>query len=292
MRRSFLPCLTRSDPAVASLAPTAAASLVVAVAVTVATSSAARGQAILAPDSVADVVWALDAVTGDPLGSFDVSGFVDVPINVIDGPDGGLLLSDQLEDMIFRLDGRGNLIGNHLQNPIDNIRGIHRFPNDIVAGATANGIYFWDADGSMLRGKINGDFFDVNVDDRGLILGTNIDTDTLQAYSLGLTFVGESRPGAMNFPQQVALTEAGRAVVANFSVGEVCAFAPNGIEIRRHPIRNNGGGRGVIELGNGNFLVSDSTNGVDEYDADGNFIRNVLAPGGTRYLEYCENYRR
>lgn len=260
-----------------------------------AAASMTYGQAILVPDSTSDDTFALDPATGDVLGSFDMSAYASTPINVIDGPNGTLLLSDQIRDMIFELDSAGTLIGDYITAPIDNLRGIHRFPNGIVAGATTTGMYAWGTDGNIRSEFIDGDFFDVNYLNN-LVIGTDIDDDNVQAYNFGLVLVGETTPGGVDFPEQCAAVRnpsTGQTLlaVASFTPDTVYFFDAGGNLVSSFPILGGASGRGVIQLPSGNLLVSDSSNGVVEYTFDGTVIRTILSGTGFRYLELCRNYR-
>jgi len=259
-----------------------------------AAASLSFGQAILIPNSSPDALWALDPDTGDVITTIPLT-FTSTPINAIDGPNGTILLSDQVNDTIFQLDAGGNLIGNYITAPIDNIRGIHRFPNGIVAGATSTGMYAWDTAGDIRTEFIDGDFFDVNFVNN-LVIGTDIDDDNVQAYNFGLTLVGETTPGGVDFPEQCALvrdpvTGQPLLAVASFTPDTVYFFSVSGNLVSSFPILGGASGRGVIQLTSGNLLVADSSNGIVEYLFDGTFVRTIATGTSFRYLELSRNFQ-
>ncbi|MFW5653928.1 MAG: hypothetical protein ACOC0P_07760 [Planctomycetota bacterium] len=253
-----------------------------------AAASLAHGQVLLVPNSSPDELWALDATTGDVITTVALD-FTSTPINAIDGPAGTILLSDQVDDTIYQLDSNGALIGDYITAPIDNIRGIHRFPNGIVGGATTDGIFAWDTNGDLRAEFIDGDFFDVDFINN-LIVGASLGDDNVQAYNLGLTLVGQSAPGSIDFPEQVTFARGGVLAVASFSDESVVFVNPDGSIASSFPLRNGGNGRGIYQLPSGNFIVTDNTNGIDEYDSRGNFIRNIASGSSFRFIDVSRNF--
>ncbi|MFW5653874.1 MAG: hypothetical protein ACOC0P_07485 [Planctomycetota bacterium] len=253
-------------------------------------AGAALGQAILVPISEPERIAVLDPDTADLITLIDISDFTATPINVIDGPDGTLLLSDQVNDMVYQLDSTGALIGDYLTSRLDNIRGIHLLDCGVLGGATTNGLFGWDPTGVLLPNTIAGDFFDCLPKGK-LFVGSDIDDDNVQAYDRNFVLVGQSPLGSVDFPEQINIVTENRIAAASFSDGAIYFFDfDTGIPVGSFPIRGNGGGRGVFQLSNGNFLVSDTLNGIDEYDPSGIFIRNILDDPTARYIEFCENF--
>lgn len=256
-----------------------------------AVTAVATGQAILVPNSSPDQIVVLDPNTGDFVTTIDISGFASTPINVIDGPNGTLLLSDQIRDMVFQLDAQGSLVGDYLTAPIDNLRGIHLFDCGVLGGATTNGLFAWDQLGNLLPNSIPGDFFD-GLTYGKLLIGADIDDDNVQAYTRDLVLVGESTPGGIDFPEQINLVDGDLLAVAAFSDDAIFFIdLADGSLVSSFPIRGGAGARGVYQLPSGNFLVTDSTNGLDEYAPDGTWLRNILTGTSYRYIEFCANYQ-
>lgn len=255
-----------------------------------------QAQSILMPDTTGDQVIVFDGATGDQTGSFSIAAFTSTPINCIDGPGGTLLLSDQVQDMVFQLDAGGNLIGNYLTANIDNLRGINLAPNGYLLGAANGGFFAWDTNGDALDTSAFpvSSYFDVEVITQGtprpLILLADITSDNLEVYDTAGNLVNETLSGSNNFPEQGQFinTPGGVRYASNsFSDGVVYVYNLDGTDDYSFDIA--GSGRGIVQLLNGNLLVSSSTE-VAEYTVDGTFVRQVLAGSGFRYLEYCDNY--
>lgn len=260
----------------------------VAAAFTFAAGSVASGQVILMNDATADTVQVLDRTTGDPLGTFDVS-FSSLGIAVIDGPGGTLLMSDQSGDTIWRMNANGSLIGQYISAPIDNLRGINLLPNGYVVGAAASGIFAWDRNGDVLSQNIPGDFFDVFYVQNRLV-ASDLGDDTVDVYNLSGQLIGGLPNGTIDFPEQATLintTNGPRVAVAGFTAQSVTIITPSGTVESTFPIT--GSGRGIIQAGNGNLLVS-SNSGLYEYGLDGTLIRTIMTGSGFRYLHLSRNY--
>ncbi|MFW5653875.1 MAG: YncE family protein, partial [Planctomycetota bacterium] len=156
--------------------------------------------------------------------------------------------------------------------------------------ATTDGLFGWDPAGNLLPGSIPGNFFD-GLPDGKLLIGADIDDDNIQAYTRDFVLVGETTPGSVDFPEQIQVVSGNRLAVASFSDEAVFFFdLADGTLLSSFPLRNGGNGRGIYELPSGNFLVTDNTNGIDEYDPDGIFIRNIAAGSSFRYIELCNNF--
>ena len=255
-----------------------------------------QAQSILMPDTTGDQIIVFDGTTGDQTGSIDISAFTSTPINVIDGPDGTLLLSDQIQDMVFQLDASGNLIGNYLTANIDNLRGIDLAPNGILTGAAAGGFVAWDTNGDALDTSAFpvSSYFDVEVITQGtprpLILLADITSDNIEVYDTAGNLVNETPSGSNNFPEQGQfINTAGGMRYASNSFSDSAVYVYNLDGTLDYSFGINGLGRGMVQLLNGNLLVS-SNSEVAEYTVDGVFVRQVLAGSGFRFLEYCDNY--
>lgn len=256
-------------------------------------ATTAPGQVILMNDSSADVCHVIDPATGDVTGSFDTS-FSTTGINIIDGPDGTLLMSDQSNDTVYQLNADGTLIGDYITAPIDNIRGIDMVGNFLV-GATTDGVFAWDANGDILANSVAGDFFDVDNASSAYgfpgIVATDLTSDTIHAYRYNGNFVTNTVAGG-DFLEQTTPIE---IVPGSFCVGVVAFtganvtvyFTSSGNIDYQFPIT--GAGRGLVQLDNGNLLVS-SNSELAEYTVRGTYVRQIMAGTGFRYLEHSNNY--
>lgn len=261
-----------------------------ATALTAMGASQVQAQVILMNDATADSVQVLDRNTGDPIGSFDV-GFSTLGIAVIDGPGSTLLMSDQSADTIWQMNSDGSLIGEYISAPIDNLRGINRLPNGYVVGAAASGIYAWNNNGDVLSQNIPGNFFDVFFIQNRLV-ASDLGDNTVDVYNLSGQLIGGLPNSSIAFPEQATLinTPNGpRVAVAGFTAQNVTIITPGGSIESSFPI--SGSGRGIIQAGNGNLLVS-SNSGLYEYSLDGTPIRTIMTGTGFRYLHLSRHYGR
>gem|GEM_PF-4684918 len=263
---------------------------VVAAITTMATVGMASAQVILMNDTTSDTVQVLDRTTGDLLTTFDAS-YSSTGIAVIDGPGSTLLMSDQTADTIWQMNSDGSLIGEYISAPIDNLRGINRLPNGYVVGAAASGIYAWNNSGDVLSQSIPGNFFDVFFIQNRLV-ASDLGDNTVDVYNLSGQLIGGLPNSSIAFPEQATLinTPNGpRVAVVGFTAQNVTIITPGGSVESTFPI--SGSGRGIIQAGNGNLLVS-SNSGLYEYALDGTQIRTIMTGTGFRYLHVSRHYGR
>jgi hypothetical protein len=276
----------------------------------IAPSSAVAADVLLIPDSVADQIMAFDPNDGtllDPAFIPDpgVVNNVDVfrrPLNAIASGNGTVLVSDQFADLVAEFDFDGNFLGvfsNGGQVDTDilnNVRGIDVRANGelLVSNTgsgilpTSNSIVRFDTAGNLgasfifsRYGGIRGPFDVLVLDD--MILVADEGSDFIARYTIDGRF-DELFARNLNFPQQMNRTASNTILVAVFSGGFIAEFDMNGQQIGQFDPGGLSGYRGVIELGNGNLLVTTGT-GVHEVTRLGIVVATEFAGSEARYIE-------
>ena len=234
---------------------------------------------LMIPDSTNDRVMLFDSFDGSLVDEnfIDGDGLFTTPINAIQ-VNNEIWVSDQMEDSIFRFNLRGQLIDT-IGGTLDNIRGME-FINDLVYvtnagtdnGAPSPGVFVLDTNGN------NVDFFAVNSPwdvffYQGELLISNSADDDIERFTLDGTPLGSfiTGPTTIDFPQQLAERSSGNVLVTRFSnspstltPGAIIEYDSNGNQLFSYAASDgveDGGGRGVFELENGNILWT-SGNGV------------------------------
>ncbi len=251
---------------------------------------------LLIPESSNDSVGSYDPQTGAYLGDWlgpnqagDAWSF-STPIEAIEGPNGNIYVSDQVEDAVLEFMPDGTYVGlfADTNDGLNNVRGIAFLGTDLlVSNSQEDAINRFDAAGNKLADFVsdaNLDPFDVLLTTTGDILVTNIGTpDEVREYPL-------ANPASFNqlttisFPQQISETSTGNYLVAGFSSGQVIEITPQGTVVRSVTVSNP---RGVRELGNGNWLItaSSSTIGVSVFDpTNDTVVMQIQSGSGYRYI--------
>ncbi len=279
-------------------------------------ASIARGTAtaddvLLIPNSDTDNVMLFDPFDGtlidddyiaDP-GTVEGFDVFNRPLNAIDSGRGSILVSDQFRDVVLEFTQAGKYVKIFSNNGVrdtsvlDNIRGITLLPGGALLVANsgpsvrnnAHSCVRFDTAGVLVDafvferyGGIEGPFDMLVLSDR--ILVTSDGREHIAQYALDGKFLDIFSRG-FDFPQQMTLTSANTIVVANFSAGNLIEVDMNGNHVRTLDPPGLSGFRGVIELGNGNLLVTSST-GVQEIDrTNGSVIATKFAGDEMRYIE-------
>ncbi|MEL6612309.1 MAG: T9SS type A sorting domain-containing protein [Bacteroidota bacterium] len=261
---------------------------------------------LLVPNSTNDGIDILDPVTGDLV----ISDFIadptnlSTPISAIPNFAGdGILISDQLENVVQEYDCDGNFVGTFAPaggvdvSILDNIRGISLNPGGdelwvtVASGANADAIARFDDRGNYLGNVFpNGDNgfdspFDVLIRDCDF-LSSAIDSDDIYSYCFDGTFNGifQDATVALSFPEQLALASNENVLVADFSFGTILEFDPDGTLLSTYSYSGLGGFRGVYELPNGNLLIT-SGGGIFEVTRSNTVVRTVVSGKSARFIE-------
>jgi Secretion system C-terminal sorting domain len=202
------------------------------------------------------------------------------PIEPLLTPNATILVSDQLTDNIVEFDTLGAFIriffgGNTAV--LDNCRGIELRPGNTSLVAAIAGTTNQDAiaEFDLTTGNYLGNFIAPNaaqMDGPWDIVFRTTDclvtgeaSDNVVKYDLSGNYIGNFF-SPLNFPEQLNKTTSGNIIVAVFSSPSgLYVFDPNGAQLNYFSTVT--GLRGCIQLGDGNYLV---TNGTGVYVLDQN----------------------
>ncbi len=283
--------------------------------------SALAQDVLLIPDSDGDRVWAFSAVDGgliddafitDP-GSVNGVDVFNRPLEVLVGSDGNLLVLDQFADVVSEFAPDGSFLGVFSLGGVrdtdvmDNIRGGHVLTagpyagdvlvanlgrlNDLVI-SQKNVKRLGADDGGELGdfafnryGGIRGPF-DV-LEYNGEVLVADEGQDKIVRYTLdgkfNEQFVNRISLPQLDFPQQMSVSSAGTLLVCSFSNGVILEFDPDANLVGQYDPGTLELYRGVVELDNGNLLVT-TTTGVFEVSRSGIVVDVEAVAGDFRYI--------
>lgn len=271
---------------------------------------------LLIPESTGDRVMQFDPVTGDLINADFIPADPDnlsIPIQAILSSTGdSILVSDQLDDVVQEYDLQGNYLGVFAPagGPntaiLDNIRGIAlRSDGNLLVtvggGANDDAIAMFDTAGNSLGNLVaNGaggldSPFGIELQttpEEGigdLIIG-GITSDMIHSYD-SLTGNPISNIGSINtFPEQISFSSIGTEGVGNYLIANFSGTQEGIVEMDFSGTALNitnpaslGGYRGVYELPNGNFLVTNG-GGVHEIDGANNLIETKVSGVSARFI--------
>jgi sugar lactone lactonase YvrE len=265
--------------------------------------------AIAIPDDVADRIMLFDPATGQYLRDLLVddanADCLTAPFDCVPGPalsargrehPDTVLISDLRRNAIQAFDAT---TGEFLRTFVDNItaRGMAWTPDRRLLVASGRlGIRAYDATGAFLQTLVAPDpvdgpnnAFDVLVRQDvggGEILIADATLDVILRFDLTGRRIGVfARLPSFVHPEQLALRATGNVMVADVFGNAVHEFAPDGTWVRSIPATRP---RGVVELANGNLLIS-AESGVWVSDAAGR-LSQLMVPGypaaALRYARY------
>jgi len=268
------------------------------------TNDIPAGGLLLIPESTNDRVMAFDPSTGDLVNADFIPADptnLSTPIQAILNHDGtGILVSDQLDDVIQEYDLDGNYVGVFAPAGgantaiLDNARGICPRPNGnllVTLGETANAgsAIEFDTDGNyqgvFLPGQGTSSFDVIRLADDTYMMG-EIYSDAIYNYDATGTYTG-TFSSINEFPEQLFQTSTGNILVGNFSGTQegVVEYNSAGTLIDVYDPASLSGYRGAYELGNGNILTT-SGNGVHEIDRSGNLIETKISGVSARFITF------
>lgn len=258
-------------------------------------SLAAAQEILLIPDSATDTIGRYDRITGDYLSDLIVDpdptelGLLATPIQAIRGPDDRIYVSDQTRDAIVLFSAAGEHLGDFADSAdgLDNVRGLSFIDGLLyVCNAPADpgvpSVLRFDLTGRRLEdfaAGVNG--FDLYESPAGILI-SDISNDRIDLFD-PVTGQPLAQLASTDFPEQISRKRNGNLLVIAYLGNEIIEFNPAGAIVRRLPIA--GLGRGVVELGNGNLMISTGT-GIRELDpVSGAVIRTVRSGTGFRFIE-------
>ncbi|MCA9302605.1 MAG: hypothetical protein KC996_00635 [Phycisphaerales bacterium] len=284
-------------------------------------SGASAQDVLLIPYSTNGSVWVFSAADGTLIDNAFITdpgsdGGVDVfdrPIEAMISASGTILITDQFADVVSEFNPDGSFVGvfslgGALDLDImDNIRGGHVLTsgpgagdvlvtnygrlNDLVV-SQKNVKRLSPTDGSEKTdfafnryGGIRGPF-DV-IEYNGEVLVADEGQDKIVRYTLEGKFIDLFASfinfPQLDFPEQIAEASNGNLLVCAFSSGVILEFDPTGTLVGQYDPGTLDLYRGIVELDNGNLLVTTST-GVYEVTRTG-VVVDVEAEGtGFRYI--------
>ena len=241
------------------------------------TTLAQAASVLLIPESTNDTVGMYSVQDGTYLGDLiGPQASFGTPINAVQGPDGNIFVSDQLNDNISVFSQSGDLLRvfpDPTNNDVlDNVRGI-TFRDGVLfatvgSGANSSAIARFDpATGAFLGNFVEpGDPslsspFDIFFFDDGSSLIGGIDSDNIGLFDENGTFIRNVLTGTP-FPEQIEQLDNGNMIYADFSLNAIREFDLMGNIISECEL---GGARGVFGLGNGQVLATSGA-GVTSID--------------------------
>jgi hypothetical protein len=211
-----------------------------------------------------------------------------------------ILVADQISDAVQRYDTNGLYVGIFAPaggvNPaiIDNMRGIAYKPDNhllatVASGVSANTIQEFDTAGVHVGTFISSisSPFCILYRSSDILITSSSGTNRISKFDFSGAYISSFYTGSdFAFPQQAIELENGYVIVAAFSPAAssgVVVLDSAGNFIRRMNALT--GIRGVYLLGNGNYLVTNST-GVHEIDSlSGALIRTVVTGANFQYID-------
>lgn len=218
---------------------------------------------LLIPDRGEDAVGMYSIVDGTYLGDFvpPVTGSepytFSSPNNAMQGPDGRIYISDQIEDHIvcFEADGTFVNIFADAGDGLDNVRGIDFRNDELFASVSPGGGAFvarFSANGTRLADFVmdSSDPFDVLVLPGGTVMMADITApDNVRLYDVDASSFQELTQ--IDFPQHIQPLQNGNFAVAGWT--EVVEIEPDGDIVNTITVSQ---GRGVYPLEDGNWLIA------------------------------------
>jgi len=262
------------------------------------------GGLLLVPEHTNDNVMAFDPATGNLIDPAFITnpGDMSTPIQAILNAEGdGILVSDQVKDVVFEFDLSGNYLGIFAPAGgantaiMDNIRGICLRPNGnllvtVAGGTNQDCIAEFDTNGNYLGNFIpNGscDPFDIiyRSNENDYLVADIQNPDYIRRYDENGNFI-ENITDYVNFPEQLSIASNGNILAACFSSPSgVHEYLPDGTLVGVYdPVTSC---RGVYELPNNNILTTNN-DGVHEIDRFGNLIETKISGVGSRFISFIE----
>lgn len=257
-----------------------------------ASSTDALAQRLLIPDSANRGIMEFDPFSGELVRPLAIDlgavtgGLANVPIEVMQAPNGELWISDSSAGTIFRLSGDGSTMLGTAAGPLDQCRGLARLATGALVansgssgGAPGDALVRVDPSGAVIGNSAIGDPFDVEpftfngvagylVSD---ILGEDIvfaDAADLSAQSV---FHSSNGVSGIDTPSQIHVAETRVFVAGSSTPVGIYEYDGSGFEVAFYSTSSVGGARGVFLLGNGNLLFTTGS-GVHIYDTAADVI--------------------
>lgn len=253
-------------------------------------------KSIMFVESTNDQVWILDYQTGEVIESNYISGtgLLNTPIQARQHPNGFITISDQVNDGVFKFDTSGAYLGVFApygginNDTLDNVRG-HTYRKNghlLVANAKTgvqaitefdtSGIYVghFIAPGS---GGLNSPWDILFRSDDILVSASS--SRAIHRYDTTGNYIDNFFTANNNnyFPEQMYQLPGGRIAVADYGVGGgIKIYNSVGDSLKKLDVVT--GNRGIMQLGNGNFITTNAS-GVYEIDTTTGAVLCTLVTG-------------
>lgn len=260
-----------------------------AVAALVACAGLANGQYIMMPDSTNNVVVLFDPFSGGVVNSnyFATAGGTTVHAMQVGSE---IWISEQIGDRISRWSLSGASLG-AISGGLDNIRGMELARDTVYVtnAGTSNGapgpaVVMYSTSGGSLGNFVTSGLspspFGILATDDSLLVSSSSGGDDIHEFGLDGWDLGTWYDGSLSFVEQLAYASNGDILAAVFSSNVIARFDADGNLLSSFAAS---GARGVMELGNGDIMWTNSA-GVHVFDTDTGSDTLVYAGGG-RYLD-------
>jgi hypothetical protein len=267
-------------------------------------ASASAQDFVLMPDSTSDKIVLFDYSNGALVNANFILDSAGVLYDFSTPKDAfqvgnEIWVIDQVSDQVVRFDLQGNHIATLLPGVamIDNARG-GCFANGTVYvsndgsgnGATADSLIMFDSAGNRLGATTvtnsGSSPFDVEAYNGELLVTHFTAANNTARYDYAVSLLGifhaSTGVGDVNNAEQVSIRSNGNVIVAGFSSpAGIYEYSPAGTLVSTYSVGS--GLRGVIELGNGNLMFTDSA-GAKVYDVVLQTTTTVHASTGCQFL--------
>ena len=251
-------------------------------------------------ESTNDQILLLDPDSGDLLTASFLTPdpAMRTPVEVCPDPDGqGLLVTDQLADVVFRFSETGVSegvfapVGGVNTAILDNVRGcvtdgaVVHVAN--AGGANADAVATFDATGAYTgnliangAGGLDGPW-DVLIRTTDILVPSS-DSDNILRYDRTGAFLDVFATGAP-FTEQISETSTGTILGASFSPSQIDEYSATGAVVGTYTYAGLTGFRGVYELPSGSLIITNGL-GVHEVLRDGTIVRTIVSGVSGRYV--------
>ncbi|GAB4385672.1 MAG: hypothetical protein Kow0022_12500 [Phycisphaerales bacterium] len=264
--------------------------VVAALASVAACVSVSAGQSyIMMPDSTNNRVVLFDPFDGSVVNSNYFGTFGGTTVHAMQVGN-EIWISEQIGDRISRFSLTGTSLGS-ISGGLDNIRGMELARDTVYVtnagtgnGAPGSAIVMFDMSGNSLgsfgtSSTVPSPFGILRRGDTILVSGSS-GGDDIHEFFLDGSDVGTFYDGSLSFFEQMSFASNGDILAAVFSSGVIARFDAGGNLLSTFTA---GGARGVMELGNGNIMWTNSA-GAHIYDVNTG-VDTLVYAGGGRYLD-------
>ncbi len=245
-------------------------------------------EVLLIPESSNQTVGMYCPQEGTYLGDF-ITNFASfgTPFHALQGPDNNIYISDQSAPGVFVFDQNGEfmMVYADASDGVSNIRGIDFWGSNLFLSSGSNYVAEFDGPHSRLPNFIEdgSNPFDIYFLPDGRSLMADIQSNRISLYNDEGVFLESLF--SISFPEQInQMVSSTDYLNASFTSNVITRFNLDEV-VSSIPFTS---GRGVYELGNGNWIATNS-NGVFELDPEtGNIINTLRSGVSARYIDLVD----